>query len=132
LKSTYKLFGVMWDGMLIPEIIPVVIESVDNVGRCQVNISSLLCINDKFEMEELIEEKGVDLILDYVPQNDSLVIQEFYIKRILQMIYFLQDSNVVVQVVAEREKVNYVNKMICACYKKTSHRLLAQSSDVLM
>ena len=133
LKSTYKLMGILWDGLSIPDRMPdIFINSIDQTNQAAIGITKLFSANCKEDMDDMLSRERVTLLIDYIPQIRTPAIMDFYAKRILQMVKYLQMNNVEVKLVVNRENATEIIKSLQKCNKKTSHRLLAQSNDVLI
>lgn len=108
MKSTYKLFGTMWDrlssespGFILWDCTygPLGSERslFDSRGEKRfIPLSYLFSLEDPAQLNLLVEHlkecSHVALVLDYVPTVGSLVNIEFFIKRANQMRSFFADA----------------------------------------
>ena len=92
MKSTYKLFGTVWDGM--PDnVVPILTDSGNQKESKIVSFKSLLCASCEEDVAKImgslnnLETIGLDM--DYWCDTDNPVIKAFVSKRKRQIEAFL-------------------------------------------
>lgn len=125
MKSSYKLYGSIWDRLPIPEQCPVV-----NTDKCNGD-GITIKLSEQFVKDNLATNRLNNLIIlnvDFVLKTNSVVIWNFYLKRMLQVVEYYQISIVYC---SDTNYVDRLNKKLRDYYKrKTPKRLLAQSVGV--
>ena len=91
MKSTYKLFGTVWDGM--PDKEPLM-SNFDSSANClMVSLRSLLCASSDADviaiLNPYINEKDVAVDIDYKYEGKNPVVRAFVDKRTRQILSYL-------------------------------------------
>lgn len=126
MKSTYKLYGTFWDQMEISETVHYV-EDIELIplGKMIIKLSDVMSDEECDVLET--DAKEVSLIVDFIPANDSVVIWDFYLKRMLQIAEYYHSEIACLN----SEYAIHINNALRDFYKrKTPQRLLAQSDGV--
>ncbi|WP_026652476.1 hypothetical protein [Butyrivibrio proteoclasticus] len=129
MKTSYKLYGTFWDNKDVSSK-----KLMINIPGEHASSESCLTLSEVLGNEQPIESvsfegKSVVLLLDYMPANESVIVWNFYLKRLLQIVeyYKVETINCKDQRQASRLR-NAIDNYI---KKKTPNRLLAQSNGVL-
>ena len=129
MKTSYKLYGTFWDNKDVLSK-----KLMINISGEHASSESCLTLSEVLSNEQPIESvsfegKSVVLLLDYMPANESVIVWDFYLKRLLQIVeyYKVETINCKDQRQASRLR-NAIDNYI---KKKTPNRLLAQSNGVL-
>ncbi|WP_022750576.1 hypothetical protein [Lachnobacterium bovis] len=129
MKTSYKLYGTFWDNKDVSSK-----KLMINILGEHASSESCLTLSEVLGNEQPIESvsfegKSVVLLLDYMPANESVIVWDFYLKRLLQIVeyYKVETINCKDQGQASRLR-NAIDNYI---KKKTPNRLLAQSNGVL-
>jgi hypothetical protein len=112
MKSTYKLFGAFWDGKPIPNSPPNV-ESIGLAHESAIPITAILRMDDESKIEE-IRQSVVEIEIDYFPNCSSALIEDFFLRRLLQITEFF-DARIVCK--ETNVRIN-VSRLIKKLYKK--------------
>lgn len=129
MKTSYKLYGTFWDNKDISSK-KIIINSFEE----QANSESCLILSEALSNEQPIEKSGFEgksvvLLLDYMPVNESSIVWDFYLRRLLQIVAYY---NVEIINCKNQQQGTRLEKAIENYYKKrTPNRLLAQSNGVL-
>lgn len=107
MKSTYKLFGILWDHKDIGDAL--LCEVCRNKGEFDykeewclfdilgekrtIKISEILSINDERTWEEVLNKlrchSGIAIVIDYLPSSKSVASSTLYRRRLSQIYYSL-------------------------------------------
>lgn len=131
MKSSYKIFGLLWDGSDIPKVPPVVKgESLIDSKKDRISLSFMLVLEDPNLLQKSIKGKDIILDFDYIPDFKAECIQEYYVKRILQIVqYIVMNSSGAECICNDNTLRKKINSMIADYYKeKAPNGLLAQSN----
>ncbi len=96
MKSTYKLFGIYWDGMKALDSSALSIEALhtDRIHN-GVSLNKLLCVEKQEDLEELINpinnDEEIIIEMDYYVTSDNKIIHSFIEKRLCQIVYRLSE-----------------------------------------
>ena len=122
MKSSYLLYGIIWDGLPVPSVAPQIEMSAGD-GK-NASISSLLMMNnEKANPDEQIKS----ILIDYCPNTNSISVWDFYIRRLLQILKYynakLKCDKIDRKELRESKIEDYYKR-------KTPNRLLAQPNGV--
>lgn len=131
MKKSYKLYGAFWDRLDVPDICPRLIKSHHGDNKFEIiSLSEILKSSaDSFENGNN-NGKAIVINIDYFPKNSYVFANNFFIKRVLQIISFYSAS--INLYVCED---NDINKRVQTAFedfykRKTPERLLAQPIGV--
>ena len=129
MKTSYKLYGTFWDNKDVSSK-----KLMINISGEHANSESCLSLSEVLSNEQPIEQscvvgESVVLLLDYMPVNESAIVWDFFLKRLLQIVeyYNVEAINCIDQQQVSRLEYAIDNYL----KKKTPNRLLAQSNGVL-
>jgi len=95
MKSTYKLFGTVWDGMKEESALYSYDHMADNSNQNVISLEKLLTVNNAEEREKVLSaidaSDTVVLNLDIVCESRNPVIDAFLKKRFGQIVAFLSE-----------------------------------------
>ncbi len=129
MKTSYKLYGTFWDNRDFSGKM----KKIQCIGE-QTSAENTLIFTEILADEQPEDHSGftgesVALLLDYMPENESIIVWEFYLKRLLQIVEYYNVENIICK---DQQQVVQLESAIEHYYKKkTPDRLLAQSNGVL-
>ena len=103
MKSTYKLFGTYWDGMLLndDETTAIRMISSDGLPANSISFKELLIVETQSDFEDATSsfdvETPVAIHIDYWPKSSNPVLCLFLKKRLGQMVAHLSEKFTEVQ-----------------------------------
>ena len=93
MKSTYKLYGTVWDGKPINRTL--FTECVHSSNFSKLSIRSLFCASTEDDVEAVIKpfvnETSIVVDMDYQYTGDNSVVATFINKRIKQILNYLSE-----------------------------------------
>ena len=129
MKTSYKLYGTFWDNRGISGKIKKIQCIGEQTSTENTLIFTEILANEQPEDHSGLVGESVALLLDYMPENESTIVWEFYLKRLLQIVEYYNVETIICK---EQQRVVQLEDAIENYYKKkTPNRLLAQSNGVL-
>ncbi len=122
MKSTYKLIGQFLDHGELPAAQPIFVQNPQETIR-KINISMLLSLSESEIIQLKNDTKIIQIMVDYVPIASSKVIEDFYTKRVLQIVEKLQLLGISSVFSSDKVNVNnlaFLESIVCNMYKKES------------
>ncbi len=109
MKSTYKLLGVLWDGL--PEVFPNILDTTaaENLGANNISFKSLLQAQNEDDIEKILKDcdnsNNLIINIDCGFLSKNVIQKSFIEKRLNQMVYYLSRrfNNVSIQYVENIE-----------------------------
>ena len=93
MKSTYKLFGVYWDGMKAVKYDELHIDNSTKQPSEIVSFQKLLSVQDEADLARIIApcdaHKGITIGIDYWAESTNPILHVFLKKRLGQMVAHL-------------------------------------------
>lgn len=91
MKKSYKLYGSFWDGRSMPDE-TVFAQCIETATDCQTSIKLSQVMKSEQPTVPLTSGGVTNLIVDYVPTTQSIIIWDFFLKRMLQIAEYYHAS----------------------------------------
>ena len=122
MKRTYKLYGTVWDNKPITYGIKLKLQTDLQIIEC-------ISLKEVLKCEKLLERKytgeATELLLDYIPDTDSHLVWDYYLKRVLQIANYYEVKSFICET---KEGIDRMEMLLTDYYKrKAPNKLLAQS-----
>ncbi|MCR5429825.1 MAG: hypothetical protein K6E58_01150 [Eubacterium sp.] len=118
MKSTYKLIGTFWNRRKIPNKKPVLITDRRTLkSKHTISLTHLLKKTDKENLLLYSDNEYRVLNIDYIPNKNNKVEEDFYTKRLLQIIEYLS-RNGELKLYVNKSDEKRVNLLLDSFYKR--------------
>lgn len=116
MKSSYKMYGSFWNRQFISE------KDISVCCKFNTALENTICLSKILQNEEpivfyFLDEVPVALLIDYFPSSTSIVVVEFFVKRILQIADYY---NANVLICDNQNEANTIERMISEIKKKNT------------